>query len=501
MFGIVCFFVGASACGAEESDSGGAAGGSGGTKATGGSAGATSSDGGGGVPTTDAGGGADGSADGSADSGTDGSDGSTPVETARCGLEFSWLPKSSVGAVTSSETPQSALTIAKAVLAQVVFQSQGLTLHRVPTHATLAHRIVYTTQDRGQSREATGLVVVPQVTQSKTFPMIVFHHGTTGLTDICAPSLDFEDSSTENYAVALLLSLISSYGYIVVAPDYLGQKSVGAPSPSLHPYLIGEPTAIAAWDAARAATQLLATDASQAEAGPVALWGASQGGHAAMFTALFHSAYAPEMDLRAGVYAVPPSDLQTHMTLGTRELRSSTGNVVLFYTAADAWYQPGVSPGLSEIFLSPLDTQVPQALATDCSPSTLDNVTSVDQVFTPGLIAASQTAALTGYEPWGCFLRENSVTTTSLPSNAVPGLFILGENDTLVSTDIERKAFDTLCSQGHKLSYLECAGAKHEEGFFWSIDTALDYIDDRIAGKAPTDVCKQTPAQKCSNTP
>ena len=296
-------------------------------------------------------------------------------------------------------------------------------------------------------------------------------------------SYKFEDTNSDNFAVALLLSLISSYGYTVVAPDYLGQKSVGAPSPSLHPYLIGEATAVAVWDATRAAIKLLAADASKAQAGPIALWGASQGGHAAMFTALFRAAYAPEMDLRAGVYAIPPSDLQTHLTLGTRELRSSSGNVVLFYTAADAWYQPGISPGLADIFLSPLDKQIPQELATSCSPSTLDNVTNVNQVFTPGLIAASQGAALTGYEPWGCFLRENSVTTTSLPVSPVPGLFILGEKDTLVATSIERSAFNTLCGQGHKLSYLECAGADHEEGFFWSIDNALDYIDDRMLAK------------------
>jgi acetyl esterase/lipase len=424
-----------------------------------------------------------------------------PIELARCGLDYDWLPSTSVGAVVSNETPHSTLTVPEALVTKIALQLSGLSFNRDPGYETLAHRITYTTQDRGTAREATSLVVVPQVTTAESFPVLVFHHGTTGHNDLCAPTYMFEDSNSPQFDVALLLSMFSSFGYIVVAPDYLGQKSVGAPSPSLHPYLIGEPTAVAAWDAVRATQQLLAGDASSADFGPIALWGASQGGHAAMYTAMYQSSYAPEMDLRTGVYAVPPSDLQAHMMLGTRDLRSSTGNVVLFYTAADAWYQPAISPGLSQIFVPPYDTQLPTDLAAECSPSTLDNITSVDQVFTSELIAASQTSFLSGYEPWGCFMRENSVPTSSLPAPTIPGMFLLGENDTLVWTGIERAAFDTLCAQGHQLTYRECAGAGHEEGFFWAIDDALDYIDARLAGTPVSGSCVKSPPQTCSNTP
>lgn len=189
------------------------------------------------------------------------------------------------------------------------------------------------------------------------------------------------------------------------------------------------------------------------------------------------------------------------MTLGTRDLRASTANVVLFYTALDSWYQPNLAPGLDQIFLSPYDTQLPVDLAADCSPDTLDSVTSVQEVFTTELITASSSESLTGYEPWGCFMRENSVTSTSLPPPTIPGLVVLGEIDDLVWTGIERAAFDTLCTNGHALSYLECEGAGHEEGFFWAIDDMLDYIDDRIAGTPVQDSCVRDAAQTCSNTP
>jgi dienelactone hydrolase len=490
---VLALSLGTTACGSDSSNSG--AGGT--TSATGGSGGSGGTGG-------DATGGMGGQGAGGTGVGGQGGIGGselTALEQARCGLSYEWLPASSVGALVTDDTPHSSLNLLEAITAKALLETQGIEFDRDPAFETLAHRIVYTTQDRGEPREASALVVVPQVSQAQTFPVLLFHHGTTGLNDGCAPTFGFEDDSTEAYAVALLLSLFSSLGYIVVAPDYLGQNSIGAPSPELHPYLVGEPTAIASWDSARAAQALLATDGSSADFGPVALWGASQGGHAAMYSALYHSHYAPEMDLRTGVYAIPPSDLEAHMTLGTRDLRPSTGNVVLFFTAADSWFQPDLSPGLDQIFLAPFDVQAPMDLAADCSPDTFDNVTAVEEVFTPALIAASQSAVLTNYEPWGCFLRENSVTQTSLPIPALPGLFIIAEDDTLVWSGIERAAFDTLCSQGHNLSYLECAGAGHEEGFFWSIDNALDYIDARLAGVPVTDGCVPKPAETCSNTP
>jgi len=83
-----------------------------------------------------------------------------------------------------------------------------------------------------------------------------------------------------------------------VARDYLGQKSVSDPSPSLHPYRVGEATAVAVWDAVRTSQQRLAGDGSSAAFGPIALWGASQGGHGALRLP------------RPGRVFLPPNDTQ-----------------------------------------------------------------------------------------------------------------------------------------------------------------------------------------------
>jgi hypothetical protein len=389
--------------------------------------------------------------------------------------------------------------VLEAKTAKLALKTQGVDLARSVEYETLLHRFEYVTQDRGSTRTATGFVIVPEVDEPTEFPVLVWTHGTTGLSDACAPSRSIEDSDSTNFAAALVLSIVSSFGYIIVAPDYLGQKSLGDPSPALHPYLIGEPTAVATWDAVRAAQQLLAQDGSAAEAGPIALWGASQGGHAALFAAAYQPLYAPEQDLRTGVYAIPPGNLQAHLAWGTREVRSSTGNAVMFYLGANAWYEPAA--GLGDIFVPPLDTQLPVDAAAECSPDTLDGLTSIEQLFTAEVRGASAGDTIAGYEPWSCYGAQNSLTTSALGPPSIPGLYVLASSDTLVDPAIERQAFLDLCGRGYSLSYLECAGAEHEQGFVWSIDDALDFIDARLAGVAQPDVCALQAASVCSNTP
>ncbi|MEL6545946.1 MAG: lipase family protein, partial [Myxococcota bacterium] len=285
-----------------------------------------------------------------------------------------------------------------------------------------------------------------------------------------------------------------------VAPDYIGLKASGEPSPELHPYLVGEATAIASWDALRAAETVVAEHSSNAlSAGSVAVWGASQGGHAAAFTVRYGPYYAPEYTMSAGVYAIPPTDLNPHLSSALSEIRSATANTILFFATASQWYRVG--NGTSDIFLPPFDQEIPAALAVDCSPS-LD-ATSLDEVFTEAALESVSDRGFDGFEPWSCMATQNSLTTTSVTrADAVPGLMILAENDTLVSSAIERESFDRLCDQGMELYFLECEGASHSEGFLFSIDNALDFIDETRAGTLNRATqCARSAPVRCANTP
>jgi len=415
-----------------------------------------------------------------------------------CGMPgYDWLPAEQVGAVLEDEV-HDRVTIAEAQVLRLALANEGLVLHRAPDYRTRMHRIQYRTQDRGLPIDATAMVVVPELDAPETRPVLLFLHGTTGLNDSCAPSANVDDSGSDNYKASLLLSMFASYGFIVVAPDYIGLKSLGEASPQLHPYLVGEATAIASLDAVRAARALVDVPGSDLGAGKVAVWGASQGGHAAAFTVGYAPAYAPELDVVAGVYAIPPIDLAAHWRGALAGLGDTTGFIVMAYTAMSSWYATALAP----IFVSPLDQQLPAAAAAVCKPDTLDGLSSIDQLFTPGVLAGAPTLGTTDDpQPWSCIVAANSLPTSALPVSPVPALVILGEHDPVVDPAIERAAFTTMCERGARWSYLECSGTTHGDTFAYSIDNALDFIGGRLAGDPIAGACTVQPAEQCRSAP
>ena len=86
-------------------------------------------------------------------------------------------------------------------------------------------------------------------------------------------------------------------GHIVVATDYAGLGTEG-----IHPYLIGESEARSVLDSVRAARALPNSGASNR----FAVWGHSQGGHAALDPGQVAARYAPDLKL-VGVAAAAPA--------------------------------------------------------------------------------------------------------------------------------------------------------------------------------------------------
>jgi len=296
------------------------------------------------------------------------------------------------------------------------------------------------------------------------------------------------------------LALYASFGYVTVFPDYIGLKSLGNPTGFMHPYLVAEPTAIASLDSLRAAKNVLA--ATSVTPGDVIVVGGSQGGHAAAFVNRFAPYYAPEFDIKASVWDVPPSDMvgQSKVALESSWIKAS-GSVVSFLTAAESWY--GASQGgLTEVLQPPYDTEAVTRMSTECNGLKLTNPT-LETVFTPEIRSAAVEPGFGTMPPWSCYVRENGLQTTSLPrKDNVPSLFLLGQNDDLVNPNVERAAFQELCSQGLQLVYLECAGAGHTQPLVWAFDQIFEFVEDRLDGKPmPADTCVVKPAEKCTSTP
>ncbi|MCA9494827.1 MAG: hypothetical protein KC621_33090, partial [Myxococcales bacterium] len=197
------------------------------------------------------------------------------------------------------------------------------------TYGVDTWRIRYRTQDRGQPVEATAAVIVPRLAQPGPAPLLMWEHFTSGATDICAPS------AMGALGLGLPIAWAAKLGLVVVAPDYLGMNGLGAPAEQLHPYVVGEPTAIASLDAARATLRLAEEQGLAVTPDPArtVVWGASQGGHAALWVDRYAPGYAPELTLRAVVAAVPPSDVVALADRGVTSWNDTSEPLVAVSTA------------------------------------------------------------------------------------------------------------------------------------------------------------------------
>lgn len=414
----------------------------------------------------------------------------------RCGQpDFAWLDGDRLGALVNSEF-QPRLT---AAVLRGLAQGAGLELPISLTYDVETRVITYVTQDRGQEIEATAAVAFPVGVPEGAPPMptLLVLHGTTGFTDGCGPSRDAE--------TRLLGAALASSGFIVVAPDYIGLKNTEPATGFLHPYLAGQPTAIASLDAVRALRHL-APEIGEGGAQPspkVAVIGGSQGGHAALWLDRLAPYYARELEIAGIVATVPPADMVGEAVLALSSSRSSTGNIMAFFGATAGWY--GADSRLDEIFVPPFDADIPAALGASCKPG-LDSPTELEDLFQPVLLDAAKEGTLAEAGTWGCMLTENSLIDTTVSRIQDDGssygiLFVTGEKDKLVDTATEREAFETLCEGGIPLQYLECADAGHTQGTSWALPEILDFLHARLAGEAFTSQCQAGAKVECRGRP
>jgi len=336
-------------------------------------------------------------------------------------------------------------------------------------------------------------------TRSQKAPYVLWTHGTSGFSDACAP--------TKNTAgAALPVALMASQGYIGVAPDYIGMNGFGAASTTKHAYLVGEPTAIGSLDALRAAGKLLAEVGAQVQPERrVVLWGGSQGGHAALVSALYAPYYAPEFEVAATVAVVPPASIKRQTVAAMTTLSAATVAISAATIAQSRWY--GVESQLGDVLtdLAPnhLLTALPSLMDTQCSVSDETfTINSVSDVFTAGALdAIGIKGDWVGYEQWKCMAEANSLPDSPVkPKLHPPTLFVVSELDQLVNPKMQRGTFDLLCGAGYQAEYLECQGAGHTEGALWSLPEQFAWVRDRLAGKPLTKVCQRGAPTCCSGS-
>lgn len=413
---------------------------------------------------------------------------------ARCGMPaYVWLRDPSLGSVVSRTRGQSFTSAMLNALAT----GASLALPRPIAHDVQIDDVVYVTQDRGRLVQSSAALAYPtDLPDRQSLPVFLMLHGTSGWRPRCGPTADVSYHA--------LAAALAGFGFVVVAPDYLGLESGGTPYGAPLPYLVGEPTAIASLDAVRAGLRALSELRTAAcGASDVVVWGGSQGGHAALWVERLAPYYARELRLRGVVAAVPASDVVGHAERCFSATTDGTEYFEAMLATAPTWY--GAGSRLSEVFVAPHDVDLGATLAASCSPTI--PVDPLDGILTSTLRDAAAAGTLDAVPTWGCILSESSLLDTSIPRLSTasdPGygiLFITGEGDTLLPPAIERPAYDTLCAAGVPLAYVECAGAQHADAALWTIGETLDFVEARLRGDAFTAACARPAAARCSGTP
>jgi acetyl esterase/lipase len=328
-------------------------------------------------------------------------------------------------------------------------------------------RILYRSTDpSGRPIPVSGAIFIPSgPAPAGGRNVIAWAHPTSGVMPPCAPSL-----MPDVGGMMWNLGNMIAEGYIVVATDYPGLGTDG-----IHPYLIGESEARSVLDSVRAARDLPNTGASNR----FAVWGHSQGGHAALYTGEVAARYAPELKL-VGVAAAAPA---TYLVELFDDDASTSQDLVAMSVLS--WTR------LKDV---PVDNVVePQSLAAfnrtarDCieSVSEFEKIEKDESPLKRGQYLKVDPATA---EPWKGIMVDNSPGRS--PAGA-PVFIAQGTADTTVEPAVTKRFAEALCAQGVRVSFVPLPGVTHTFAARDSAAAALNWMTERFRGAPAPSSCER----------
>jgi acetyl esterase/lipase len=335
-----------------------------------------------------------------------------------------------------------------------------------PPKGSTAYRILYRTRGLdGRIIPVSGMVIIPNgPAPAGGRPVVAWAHPTTGIVPRCGPSL-----SVLRFLLIPGLDDMLRRGFIVTATDYPGLGTG-----TIHPFLVGISEGRAVLDSVRAAAALPNASADKR----FAIWGHSQGGHAALFAADLAPTYAPKLRLLGVAAAAPATDLAA---LFRDDLGTKGGNNLTALTLKSWSEVYGAS--YSDI-TRPAAQPAIDAIADQCILSIAARRVkySADKILDHGFLLVPD---LTMKEPWRTLIARN--TPTLAPG--VPVFLAQGMADTIVdpkiTDDYERK----LCARGIAVVLTSLPGVSHGLTAYKSAKATVDWIADRFAGTVAPSAC------------
>ncbi len=341
-----------------------------------------------------------------------------------------------------------------------------------PVGATVT-RILYTTTGiDGRPAVASGIVVVPTAATDAPRPVIAWDHGTTGVARSCAPSLmpdmfDIQGIPAVEAAIAA--------GWVIVATDYPGQGAEGD-----FPYLIGEVEGRATLDSVRAARTLDGLSLSDR----TVVWGHSQGGHAALWTAMLAPRYAAELDI-AGVAALSPAadPFALASRIQAAGVDGALGVIASWVLVPYSTIYPDVR---IEDYVAPAGRVLVREYATRCAKAAsllVSVLSSLSLSHDQPLYVSDLVSGAAGKR-----LRENK----AIGPFGMPVLVAWGSQDEVIASALQHDYVAELCAAGQPLEYHEYAGFTHMgvlDGESGLPDRLVEWTQARIAGEPAESSC------------
>ncbi len=330
------------------------------------------------------------------------------------------------------------------------------------------YRVLYkSTGFDGRATAVSGVIVVPEgPTPRHGRKVVAFAHASVGIGRDCAPSL--QRSGIPQIIIGL--GEFIAAGYVVAATDYQG---LGTPGPN--PYLIGRVEAMDVLDSVRAAHRL-----RQAHAGvDFAVWGHSQGGHAALFTGQLASSYATGLHLVGVAAGAPFADL---IDLFKVNLDTPVGEV-LISTALTSWQRLYAGARLEQVVTAAARPSV-EAIAGQClygrqSLGALPGALPLNFSFISGPPWKT--------EPWKTILLKNTPGGSPI---GVPILITQGGADKVVPVAVTQRFAKQLCARGETVDLRVYPTVEHLEAGVVVAPDVASWIADRFAGRPASSSCQ-----------
>ena len=402
------------------------------------------------------------------------------MPTSECGLEeYLFQSTENMGTLLSSQKRDD-LSLSQETIA-MLRSTYDLPLPE-PQNGIETHYIQYTSQDKGHEVAGTGMIIFPEGLSNA--PVLMWLHPTMGFADECAPT-------ATGLVGAALPALFASLGYIVVAPDYLGMSGWTGDSTELHPYVISEPTAILSIDSLRALPHLIDHLDKEISFDPnrIILWGASEGGFAALTTDRYFPHYAPEFQTIATLATTPVTDMMALAQRGMTDLSDTTGGIVAVQVTMHQWYNSETP--LTSMLQPNIATIVEETMMGSCDDfgAILTDVQRHTDIFTEnyvtGILADDERA-----EPWSCFLKDNSLLDKIPHVQTSPTYIVTAELDDLAWPLPVHNDIPKLCAQGYQIVHSQCGNVGHVAGSLDSLALQWQWLQDRLNGLPLEHACE-----------